>query len=48
VESRLAAETPPLIKDVLGQAVKQAVDQAVTKLSLPRAAPLNESKRKKR
>jgi hypothetical protein len=48
VESRLAAETPALIKDVLAQAVKQAVDQAVTKLSLPRAAPLNESKRKRR
>jgi hypothetical protein len=48
VESRLPAETPPLIKDVLAQALKQAVDQAVTKLSLPKAAPLNESKRKKR
>ena len=48
VESRLATETPPLIKDVLAQALKQAVDQAVTKLSLPRAAPLNESKRKRR
>jgi hypothetical protein len=48
VESRLPELTPPLVKDVLGQALKQAVDQAVAKLSLPRAAPMNESKRKRR
>jgi hypothetical protein len=48
VESRLDTQTPPLVNDVLAQALKQAVDQAVLKLSLPRAAPINESKRKRR
>jgi hypothetical protein len=48
VESRLAAQTPALIEDVLTQAIKQAVDQTVTKLALPRAAPLNESKGKRK
>jgi hypothetical protein len=48
VESRLEAQTPALVRDVLGQALKQAVDQAVMKLSLPAAAPLNESKRKRK
>jgi hypothetical protein len=49
VERRLEAETPPLVRDVLAQALKQAVDQAVTKLSMPPpAAPLNEAKRKRR
>jgi hypothetical protein len=48
VESRLEAQTPPLVDDVLTQAIKQAVDQTVTKLSLPRAAPMNESKGKRK
>jgi hypothetical protein len=48
VESRLAAQTPPLVEDVLTQAIKQAVDQTVAKLSLPRAAPMNESKGKRK
>jgi hypothetical protein len=48
VESRVDAETPPLIKDALAQALKQAVDQTVAKLSLPRAAPINETRRKRR
>jgi hypothetical protein len=48
VESRVEQQTPALVNDVLAQALKQAVDQAVLKLSLPRAAPMNESKRKRR
>jgi hypothetical protein len=48
VESRLEAQTPQLISDVLAQALKQAVDQTVMKLSLPRAAPINESKGKRK
>jgi hypothetical protein len=48
VERRLEEETPPLVQDVMAQALKQAVDQAVMKLSLPQAAPMNESKRKRR
>jgi hypothetical protein len=48
VESRLEEEAVPLLRDGLTQALRQAVDQTVTKLSLPRAVPLNESKRKRR
>jgi hypothetical protein len=47
-ESRMDAEAVSMIKDVMVQAVKQAVDQAVAKLSLPKAKPLNESRRKKK
>lgn len=48
VESRLAQEAQPLIKDGMAQALKQAVDQAVMKLSMPKSAPMNESKRRKK
>jgi hypothetical protein len=48
VESRLEKEEVPLVRDAMAQALKQAVDQTVAKLSLPVAAPLNESKRKKK
>jgi hypothetical protein len=48
VESRIAAQTPPLVDDVLTQAIKQAVDQTVMKLALPRATPMNESKGKRK
>jgi hypothetical protein len=48
VESRLEKEELPLVRDAMAQALKQAVDQSVAKLSLPRAAPLNESKRKRK
>jgi hypothetical protein len=48
VESRLEKEEVPLVRDAMTQALKQAVDQTVAKLSLPHAAPLNESKRKKK
>lgn len=48
VERRLPEETAALTRDALVQAVKQAVDQAVKKLALPRAKPLDESKRRRR
>jgi hypothetical protein len=40
-------ETQALAKDAIKDAVKQAVDQAVMKLSIGKAAPLNEAKRSK-
>jgi hypothetical protein len=46
-EPRIEKESEAMIKDVMVQAVKQAVDQAVAKLSLPRAKPMNENRRKK-
>jgi hypothetical protein len=48
VEARLEQEGMNLVKEVMPQALKQAVDQAVAKLSLPKSAPLNESKRKRK
>ncbi|HVU50954.1 MAG TPA: hypothetical protein VHL80_09730 [Polyangia bacterium] len=42
------AETESLAKDAIKDAIKQAVDQAVMKLSLGKAAPMNESKRGKK
>jgi hypothetical protein len=47
-ERRMDAEATSLIKDCMVHAVRQAVDQAVAKLSLPKAQPMNESKRKKK
>jgi hypothetical protein len=48
VEARVEQEGLTLVKEVMPQALKQAVDQAVAKLSLPKSAPLNESKRKRK
>jgi hypothetical protein len=48
VERRLPEETAALTRDALVQAVKLAVDQAVRKLSLPKARPIVESRRKRR
>lgn len=48
VERRLEAETAGLLKDVMVQAVRQAVDQAVAKLSTPKATPYNENKGKRK
>ena len=45
VERRMADEAAALTRDALVQAVKLAVDQAVRKLALPRAKPLDESRR---
>ena len=48
VERRKDEESAGLTKDVLTQAIKQAVDQAVAKLSLPKSKPFNESKKKRK
>jgi hypothetical protein len=48
VERRKDEEAASLTKDVLAQAIKQAVDQAVAKLSLPKSKPFNESKKKRK
>jgi hypothetical protein len=48
VERRMEEEAAGLLKDVMVQAVRQAVDQAVAKLSMPKATPYNESKRKRK
>jgi len=47
-EARAEQEGLVLVKEVMPQAIKQAVDQAVAKLSLPKSAPMNESKRKRK
>jgi len=48
VEARVEQEGLSLVKEVMPQALKQAVDQMMAKLSLPKSAPLNESKRKRK
>ena len=48
IERRLAEETKPLDHDVLVQAVRQAVDQAVGKLGQAASKPFNESKMKRK
>jgi hypothetical protein len=48
VEARLEEEGLSLVKEVMPQALKQAVDQAVAKLSMPKSAPMNESRRKRK
>ena len=47
-ERRLDSEAESMFKDAIKDAVKQAIDQAVLKLGTPQAAPLNESKRKRK
>lgn len=47
VERRLAEETKPLVAEVVGRSVKEAVDQAVTKLSAPSSGPAKQNRRKK-
>ena len=47
-ERRIDVEADTLTRDAIKDAIKQAIDQAVMKLSLPKAAPLNESKRKRK
>jgi len=47
-EARLQQEGMNLVKEVMPQALKQAVDQMMAKLSLPKSAPLNESKRRRK
>jgi hypothetical protein len=48
VEAKAEQEGTNLVKEVMPQALKQAVDQMMAKLSLPKSAPLNESKRKRK
>jgi hypothetical protein len=48
VERQMEAEAASLTKDAIKIAVKQAVDQAVMKLSIGKSAPLTEGKRKKK
>ncbi len=48
IERRREEEGAGLAKDALGQAVRQAVDEAVAKLSRPVSQPANEGKRKRR
>jgi hypothetical protein len=48
VERRRDEEAASLTKDVLAQAIKQAVDQAVAKLSQPKSKPFNESKKRRK
>lgn len=48
VERKLDDETRALVVDVIADAVRQAVDQAVLKLALPRNTPLDERKGKRR
>jgi len=47
-EARLAADTLNVGKEVIKDSIKQAVDQAVLKLSIPKAGPVNESRKKKK
>jgi hypothetical protein len=48
VEQRQEQEALTLIKDGMPGALKQALDQMVAKLSMPKSAPMNESKRKRK
>lgn len=48
VESRAGAETASMIKEVMTQAVKQAVDHAVMRLTAPKSTPFTETGRKRR
>jgi len=47
-ERRIDAEAESMFKEAIKDALKQAIDQAVLKLGTPQAAPLNESKRRKK
>jgi hypothetical protein len=47
-EQRQEQEAMTLIKEGMPGALKQAVDQMVAKLAIPKSAPMNESKRKRK
>ena len=47
-ESRIGREGDALVEDAIRDALKQAADEAVVKLALPKSEPLNESKRKRK
>jgi hypothetical protein len=46
-EQQMAAESAAALRDAIKSSIKQAVDQAESKLSVVPAAPLNEKKRRK-
>jgi hypothetical protein len=46
--SRVDPEGEALSKDAIREALKQAADQAVLKLALPKSEPLNESKKRRK
>jgi hypothetical protein len=47
-DNRMDAEAGSMFKDAVKAAISQALDQAMMKLSLPKSAPMNESKRKRK
>ncbi len=47
-DNRMDAEASSMFKDAVKAAIGQALDQAMMKLSLPKSAPMNESKRKRK
>ena len=47
-DNRMDAEASSMFKDAIKTAIGQALDQAMMKLSLPKAKPMNESKRKRK
>jgi hypothetical protein len=47
-ERRIDTEAEVLAKEALKNALKQAMDQAVLKLGMPKSAPMNEGKRKRK
>jgi hypothetical protein len=47
-ERRLEEESTVMFKDAIKAAVGQAIDQAVLKLTTPKAEPMNESRRKRK
>jgi hypothetical protein len=47
-ERRVDAEADALAKDAIKDALKQAMDQVVLKMGVPKSAPMNEGKRKKK
>lgn len=47
-ERRMDEDARTMTQDAIKDALKQAVDQAVLKLGLPKSAPLNESKRRRK
>lgn len=47
-ENRMDPEASSMFRDAIKTAIGQALDQAMMKLSLPKSAPMNESKRKRK
>ncbi len=47
-DNRMDAEASGMFRDAIKAAIGQALDQAMMKLSLPKSAPMNESRRKRK